>query len=101
MGQPIIILNSVELAVDILDKKSSIYSDRAPLQMAGELIGWKNNLGLVPYGDRFRHFRRLLHQSVGTASSLKRLQPLEESENHRFLRRVMDRPADLAAHIRQ
>jgi hypothetical protein len=101
MGQPIIILNSVELSVEILDKKSAIYSDRAPLQMAGELVGWKNILGLLQYGDRFRHFRRMLREAVGTTSSKDRLQPLEESKNRRFLRQVMNKPAYLLAHVRQ
>lgn len=30
LGQPIIVLNSVESAVDLLDKRGAIYSDRPP-----------------------------------------------------------------------
>jgi hypothetical protein len=33
LGMPIVVLNSVEAAVDLLDKRSSIYSDRPRLVM--------------------------------------------------------------------
>ncbi|KAG2370126.1 cytochrome P450 [Suillus spraguei] len=40
-GQHIVILNSVKTAMDMLDNKSAIYSDRPILPVGGELIGWK------------------------------------------------------------
>ena len=36
-GRPLIILNSSKVAMDILDKKSSKYSDRPVMPMGGEL----------------------------------------------------------------
>lgn len=85
----------------MLDKKSSIYSDRPVLQMGGELVGWKNTLVLLPYGDRFRRYRRLFHNLIGSASTMKQFLPAEELETRRFLRRVLTKPDDLAAHIRK
>jgi Cytochrome P450 len=101
LGQTLIILNSSEIATEMLEKKSSIYSDRPVLQMGGELVGWKNTLVLLPYGDRFRRFRRLFHQTIGNTMTMKQFLPLEEFETHRFLRRVLAKPADLAAHVRR
>ena len=100
LGQPIIILNSAEAAIGMLDKKSSIYSDRPVLQMAGNLVGWQKTLVLHPYGDRSRVFRRFFHGVIGTRATMKRFFPIEEAETHAFLRRVLDKPADLAAHVR-
>jgi hypothetical protein len=37
LGRSLIILNSAEIAVDMLDKKSAKYSDRPVLPMGGEL----------------------------------------------------------------
>jgi hypothetical protein len=37
LGQPLIILNSSKIAVDMLEKKSAKYSDRPILPMGGEL----------------------------------------------------------------
>ncbi len=39
--------------------------------MGGELIGWKNSLGLMSYGPRFRNFRRLAHQLFGNNATMK------------------------------
>jgi len=89
------------MSIDILDKKSAIYSDRPVLQMAGELVGWKNTLVLLPYGDRFRRYRRLFHSLIGTQSMIKRFYPSEESEARKFLRRILAKPDDLAAHVRK
>lgn len=36
-GQGLVFLNSYEAAVDLLEKKGSIYSDKPSLVMAGEL----------------------------------------------------------------
>ena len=101
LGQPIIIINSAEVAGDMLDKKSVIYSDRPILQMAGELVGWKHTLVLLPYGARFRRYRRLCHSLIGSQVVVKRFFPSEELEARRFLRRVLMKPDDLSAHVRK
>lgn len=101
LGQSLIILNSADAAIEMLDKKSSIYSDRPVLHMAGELVGWRNTLVLIPCGERFRRFRRFFHQMIGTHSSIGRFLPLQEQEVHRFVRNVLLKPEDLASHIRR
>lgn len=57
LGQPIVIIQSSQIAVDMLEKRSVTYSDRPRLTMGGELVGWKNTLALTPYGPRFREYR--------------------------------------------
>ncbi|KAJ7192805.1 cytochrome P450 [Mycena pura] len=99
LGQQITILNSASVAVELLDKKGSIYSDRPFVAMAGELVGWKNMLGLMPYGDRFRSYRRLAHTLFGSQTIMRSFQPLEEMETHRFLKRLLFTPENLQSHI--
>ena len=101
LGQTLVIVNDPKIATDLLDKRSSTFSDRPVMQMGGELVGWRNTLVLLPYGDRFRRFRRLFHQSIGTRTSIKQFHPAEEIETRRFLRRVLAQPDALAAHIRK
>ncbi|KAG1876583.1 cytochrome P450 [Suillus subalutaceus] len=43
LGQHIIVLNSVKSAVDMLDKKGTVYSDRPVLPMGGELHRWRHH----------------------------------------------------------
>jgi hypothetical protein len=101
LGQPLIVLNSAKMAIDMLHKKSAIYSDRPVLQMAGELVGWKNTLVLLPYGERFRRYRRLFHSLIGNQAMVKRFYPCEELEARKLLRRILAKPDDLTAHVRK
>ncbi|KAF8812810.1 cytochrome P450 [Phlegmacium glaucopus] len=101
LGQHMVILNSAKTAVEMLDKKSAIYSDRPVLQMGGELVGWNKSLGLLSYGERFRNYRKFLHQVMGNVPSASLFYPVEELETHRFLKRVAENPGDLAAHLRK
>ncbi|KZS88921.1 cytochrome P450 [Sistotremastrum niveocremeum HHB9708] len=89
LGQPIFILNSREAAVDLLEKKSSIYSDRPYLAMGGDLVGWSNTLVLTPYNARFRNMRKYLHRLIGARNS-NQFWALEEQETKRFLRKILD-----------
>ncbi|KAG0699879.1 cytochrome P450 [Suillus ampliporus] len=100
LGQHIIVLNSVKIAMDMLDKKSSVYSDRPVLPMAGELVGLKHALGFIPYGDLFRRYRKHFHRAIGSRAVLHIYNQIEEVETHRFLKRVFANPDRLLAHVR-
>lgn len=100
-GQPLIILNSPQLAVEMLDQKSSIYSDRVPIPFGGEMIGWKNGLVLLPYGERFREYRRFFHRLIGGKTQVQRFHSLVELETRNYLRRVLHEPERFEHHIRQ
>ncbi|KAG6894730.1 hypothetical protein C0993_010911 [Termitomyces sp. T159_Od127] len=100
LGQTMVILNSAQVAREMLETKGLIYSDRPVLQMAGNLVGWRNSLGLMQYGNRFRLYRRLLHDLMGSKASVHKFSDVEQIETHRFVRRVLANPADLAQHIR-
>jgi hypothetical protein len=95
------VLNSFETAMDMLDNKSTIYSDRPILPVAGELIGWKNVMTLLPYGDRLRRHRKNFHSVIGTRAAVGVYNEVEEIETRRFLKRVLSTPDQLQAHVRQ
>ncbi|KAI0370175.1 cytochrome P450 [Pilatotrama ljubarskyi] len=84
-GQPVVILNSSKHAVDILEKKSSIYSSRAPLPVAGDMIGWSRAMILAPYGDRLREMRKMLAQVLASRKGVERFHSLVEEETRHFL----------------
>ena len=85
----------------MLEKKSRIYSDRPVIPMGGELVGWKDALGLLPYGQRFRNYRKMIHQVIGTHEAMSKFHRIEELETHRFLKLVQTKPEELASHIRR
>ncbi|KAG2117032.1 cytochrome P450 [Suillus discolor] len=101
LGQHIIVLNSVKTAMDMMDSKSTVYSDRPVIPMTGELVGWKTSLPLQPYGDRFRMFRRHFHKVMGTCAAVDIYNVIKEVETHRFLKRVLAKPDQLQEHVRR
>ncbi|KAF9026841.1 cytochrome P450 [Hymenopellis radicata] len=101
LGQRILVINSARVAVDLLEKRGSIYSDRPTSPMGGELVGWKNTLVLLKYGPRFRAGRRMAHQLFGNHATMKKFHPVEELETRRFLKRLLVKPTELDAHIRK
>ncbi|KAF8348622.1 cytochrome P450 [Amanita rubescens] len=100
-GQQYIIVNSAKTAVELLEKKSRIHSDRPVIQMGGELVGWRDTLVLIPYGHRFRNYRKMFHQVIGTHDAMSKFYHIEEMETHRFLKDIQAKPEQLAAHIRR
>ena len=85
-SQHIILLDSVEAAVKMLDNKSARFSGRPILPlMAGDLLGCKGGLSLLQYGDRFRETRKQFHQVTGTRKAIKAYYV----EIHKFLKRVL------------
>ena len=91
----------MQVAVEMLEKKSRIYSDRPAIQMAGELMGWKDVLGFLPYGQRFRKYRRIFHHSIGTHDAMSKFYHIQEMETHRFLKLVQAKPEELINYIRR
>ncbi|KAK0211383.1 cytochrome P450 [Desarmillaria ectypa] len=60
-GNKTIILNSLEAATELLEKRSANYSDRPGFNMMN-MTGWSFNFGFMRYSDRWRTHRRIFHQ---------------------------------------
>ena len=56
LGKGVLVINSQRVAVDLLEKRSNIYSDRPNFISAGEILTRHLNLPMTPYGDLYaRH----------------------------------------------
>ncbi|KAJ7445114.1 cytochrome P450 [Mycena latifolia] len=91
-GQTMVIVNSSEVAEDLLEAQGATFSDRPVIPMGGELIGFNNVLSLSQYGERVRTERKLFHQLFGSQSTIKPLTPLISSEIHRLLQNIVLNP---------
>lgn len=100
LGTTIVVLNSPEVAYELLDKRSLIYSSRPNLIFGNEMCGWGDLLATQSYNERFRSYRRPIHALVGTKAGVLRYNDLQEVEVHRFLLRVLNNPSKLLDHIR-
>ncbi|KAJ5608348.1 hypothetical protein N7537_004967 [Penicillium hordei] len=81
-GQPLIVLSTHQAAHDLLNRRSSRYSDRPRMVMAGELVTRGMHMLLRPYNNQYK-----LHQKMGApllnlraASNYRPLQDLESQQ---------------------
>ncbi|KAJ7200845.1 cytochrome P450 [Mycena pura] len=102
LGQPIVIVNSAA-TMEQLDTRGSVFSSRPRLPMAGELAGYDQTLVLLPYGPRFRVYRKHFAKLIGTQGVVRQFIPLVEAETHRFLKRLLLKPGgdSISAHVRK
>ncbi|KAJ8489884.1 hypothetical protein ONZ45_g13403 [Pleurotus djamor] len=63
LGQPIMILSSLESANELLNHRSALTSSRPDSVMLRKLIGWGGNFVFQPYGDAWRARRKLFWQN--------------------------------------
>ncbi|KAE8379019.1 cytochrome P450 [Aspergillus bertholletiae] len=99
-GQTIIILNDHQAVVDLMETRSALHSSRPHLQIA-DITDWKETLGVLPYSNRFRAYRKALHQEMGTAASIAKYHDIIDMETHRLVFRILENPNDLIQHIRK
>ncbi|KAH9849106.1 cytochrome P450 [Lenzites betulinus] len=100
LGEVYVILNSNKRAIELLEKKSAIYSCRPRVPMGGELVGWKRALVLTPYGNTFREYRRLASQLIGSKKHMERFQPLVEEKIRTLLVRLFKDPSGRVKHVK-
>ncbi|KAJ7101281.1 cytochrome P450 [Mycena belliarum] len=98
-GTSLIVLSSLKATEDLMDKRSSIYSDRARLPMIVELVGWDFNVALMRYGDQWRTHRRLFNQRF-IPKAAEKYRPQQVLATHRLLRRLQQTPDDFVDHFK-
>ncbi|EKM55873.1 uncharacterized protein PHACADRAFT_209385 [Phanerochaete carnosa HHB-10118-sp] len=99
LGTHIVVINSAEVAKDLLEKRSSIYSDKQRSVMIQELTGWHRNFSLLPYGDGWRIRRRLFHQQF-RPMAVPHYHPMQVKGVHGLLRSLLDSPEHFRDHLR-
>ncbi|KAG6819996.1 hypothetical protein H0H93_006699, partial [Arthromyces matolae] len=70
LGKPMIVLNSVKAAVDLLEKRSMNYSDRPDFPIF-EMMGWDPTVTFLHYGKQFSTQRKLLQSYLNKNECVK------------------------------
>lgn len=100
-GQTMVIVNTPQAAIELLDRKGAIYSDRSILPVAGRIMGYDQTLGLYRYGPAWREGRRIVSRTLGTRRSIDNLADQLEEEVHRLLVSLATSPDQLFEHVRR
>ncbi|KAJ3877326.1 cytochrome P450 [Lentinula edodes] len=86
-GQHIIVLNTKAAAIELLERRSAIYSDR-PKSIVGEYIGAKLAMPFSHCTSRWQRMRRAAH-AVLNARASARYQPVQIEEAVIFAHKLM------------
>lgn len=99
LGQPVIVLNSVQAATELLDRRGLNYSDR-PRFVLFEVMGWGKTLTFLRWGPDFRMHRRILQKSFSN-TSIVAYRPVQDRQATIMLKGLLDKPADWENVIRR
>ncbi|KAI6039877.1 cytochrome P450 [Pisolithus marmoratus] len=103
LGQDFIVLNSEKIARELLDQRSSIYSDRPVSSIISSLsrltFGIDFSTGALPYGDEWRLHRKLFHQALRAESNLH-YREVYFTRAQRLLVNLLETPADFNMHLK-
>ncbi|KAL1735645.1 cytochrome P450 [Schizophyllum commune] len=92
-GQSIVVLNTYDACVEILQKRSKMYSSRPVLPMVGDIMKMDMSPIIMPYGERWRARRRLMHGMLNATAAVQ-FHPCIQKSVHTLLRTMLDAGED-------
>ncbi|KAH9902324.1 cytochrome P450 [Xylariomycetidae sp. FL2044] len=98
LGQVFVIIHDKQAVFDLLESRALKSASRPRLVFAGDVVGYRDSMGMMPYGPRFR-LRRKLTETQVSRRSIKRFEPVQEVEVLRFLRRLVATPDKVERHL--
>ncbi|KAJ6512887.1 cytochrome P450 [Mycena sanguinolenta] len=98
LGQHIVVLNSVKAATELFEKRAQLYSSRPALTMV-KLMGWEFNFGLLPWGDKWREYRKMFQQHFRPDAS-RSYRPIQMKKVHLLLQELLSSPQEFREHLK-
>ncbi|KAH9066037.1 cytochrome P450 [Lactarius deliciosus] len=98
IGKGMLIINSQRVAVDLLEKRSTIYSDRPHYISMGDYLTKNLTLTLTPYGDLLRRFRRAAVEGFSKPAA-QHFHPIQNREAIMLALALMESPPNLEKHF--
>ncbi|KAF8904742.1 cytochrome P450 [Gymnopilus junonius] len=99
-SQSMVILNSLQAARDLLEKRSSIYSDRPRFVLLSELMGWEHASTHQRYGPGFRKHRRFINQAFNN-QAVTAFRPLQKKAALVLVEDILESPENVVEHFRR
>ncbi|KAK0113016.1 hypothetical protein ONS95_014726 [Cadophora gregata] len=88
--RPTIVVSDPQVAVDLMEKRSTKYSSRPRFVVMGEMYG-SGSVLMQPYGKEWSIRRKLLHRAL-TPAALRTYRARQEAESTRLVYQVMQSP---------
>ncbi|EIW83934.1 cytochrome P450 [Coniophora puteana RWD-64-598 SS2] len=97
LGQDVVVINSLEVAKDMIDRRSNIYSDRAQYQ-SYSAYGLLFDTLFLPYGDEWRFHRRILHQ-VFRPDAIFAFEDIQKRKAMQLVQHLLSAPREFIRHL--
>ncbi|KAL0577512.1 hypothetical protein V5O48_004453, partial [Marasmius crinis-equi] len=98
-GNPVIVLNSLEAAQDLLEKRSAIYSDRSTVADKNVRSGMSYHFGFMRYDEQWKEHRKLFKQEF-QPPMLEDHKPCILRAIRKMLTRLLESPEEYDHHLR-
>ena len=93
-------LSSPKVVKDLMDKKSAIYSSRAPLPLAQDVASAGKRQLFMQYGPEWRKIRKASHTLLNATTAIK-YQPVRGFESKQLLDDFLNTPENFYEHNRR
>ncbi|KAI1324282.1 putative cytochrome P450 [Xylariaceae sp. FL0255] len=101
LGTKIMIILSSDRAIkDIMDKKSSISSDRMDMYIGQKVASGGLRILMMRYGQTWRMVRRIMHDLLNVKAA-RDFEPYQVLENQQMMYDVLTDPDNYVAHVRR
>jgi cytochrome P450 len=95
------VLNSAKASLDLLDKRSGIYSDRRRSVMLGELCKRPNSVfGMSTSNPLFKDYRKMMNSGMNTRA-VKKYEPIQDMQTVILLDNLLKTPESFISHLRR
>ncbi|KIL67637.1 hypothetical protein M378DRAFT_43285, partial [Amanita muscaria Koide BX008] len=93
----VVVLNTLEDAIELLEKRSANYSSR-PTNPVIDLMGFQDVVMTLPYGDAWRKQRRLLERGL-KKDAMPLYRHVQAEKVHLLLEQLLDDPVNFSEHF--
>ncbi|KAI0703469.1 cytochrome P450 [Cytidiella melzeri] len=100
LGQRVVVLNTHEMAADLFDRRSNIYSDRPRIIMAGEILAGNAFIGFLRYGNLWRRMRRASHEGLNVRA-IKIYESIQAKAAAQAVSNILAQPGSWEDHIKR
>lgn len=91
--KPTIVISDPNIAVDLMEKRSTKYSSRPRMVAMGEILWDGASILVQPYGKEWSIRRKLLHQAL-TPKALRLYKPVQTAEASRLCSQLLENSAE-------
>jgi len=99
LGKPLLFLNSYEMAVELLERRATVYASRPHFVMANDLEDWNWIIALMPYGELWKRHRPYLQKFLQPPHVFQYM-GIQFREAHKLCGRLLRSPEDFTQHVR-